>query len=217
MRGPRLTQSHGRRPPSPKGRRRSPPRGRPTRLDGAQAPNSFPFLRPRRRTSRPDHGGLTEAIRISRDFDDVLRGSEQPVPASTRSARPQAPRRSSSKPPKRRKRGPRIGGIVLILLVLALVVGGGWWAVTNSFGDGIDKITGPQDYPGPGNGSVEVTVDPGDLGTTIGNRLYDLGVVKSVEVSTNAFNANKLGLDQAGDLYPQAGDVSGRRAGRTAG
>lgn len=86
----------------------------------------------------------------------------------------------------------RLRTVAILVLIAALVGAGGYWAVASLRDGTLARLTGgPEDYPGPGNGSVEITVEPGDLGTTIGNRLYDQGVVKSVEAFTDAFEGNK--------------------------
>ncbi len=80
------------------------------------------------------------------------------------------------------------------MLFLALVVvGGAGWYVYNHVLPGLSIGSlhpKAEDYAGPGTGSVEVKVNPGDSGTAIGETLVEAGVVKSVKAFTNAYSAN---------------------------
>ena len=84
-------------------------------------------------------------------------------------------------------RGRRVTTLVAFLVV-ALVVGGG--AVL--LAAGLDRVqgvfggAGPEDYAGPGGGSVVFEVQEGDVASTIGRNLKAEGVVKSVEAFTEA-------------------------------
>jgi UPF0755 protein len=78
-------------------------------------------------------------------------------------------------------------GTVVAFLVVALFVGGG--AVLISVG--LDKVRGvfgggPEDYAGPGRGEVVFEVEEGDSASTIGRKLEDEGVVKSVDAFVDA-------------------------------
>ncbi len=54
----------------------------------------------------------------------------------------------------------------------------------------ITQLSGPPDFPGPGNGSVQVQIAPGETLAQIGNILKALGVVKSVDGFIAAANDN---------------------------
>jgi len=89
---------------------------------------------------------------------------------------------------RRRARSRRIRTSVVVIVVLALLGGGLWFAWTTFRDADTPEIT---DYPGPGSGSVEVTVESGDSGTVIGQKLVANDVVKSLEAFTTAFTQNK--------------------------
>ncbi|SDH27876.1 endolytic transglycosylase MltG [Microbacterium pygmaeum] len=86
-------------------------------------------------------------------------------------------------PPDRRKR--RIGGWIALAVVLVLLGGmaaGGLW-VWNTYEDKIREFMGweePKDFEaGMANGEVLVTIEDGDTGSPISQRLYDSGVTKT--------------------------------------
>jgi len=54
----------------------------------------------------------------------------------------------------------------------------------------LEQLSGAPDFPGPGSGSVQVLIEPGDSLAKIGNNLKDLGVVKSVDGFIAAANDN---------------------------
>lgn len=91
------------------------------------------------------------------------------------------------------KRAGRPSGLrtALILTVLVALLGGAAFlaypALMPASTGGTEEAL---DYPGPGEGEVEVTVMPGDMGTDIGEALVDAGVVKTVEGFKRAFDAN---------------------------
>ena len=84
------------------------------------------------------------------------------------------------------RRGRRVTTLVA-LLVVVLVLGG----VAALVAVGIDRVRGvfgepPQDYAGPGRGSVVFEVEEGDGASAIGRNLKAQGVVRSVEAFTDA-------------------------------
>ncbi len=93
------------------------------------------------------------------------------APDSTRGRRGAADR-------QRRRRQRRIRSLVVLVIAL-LVVGVGVLAVTSPLRDLAEQVTEPDDYPGPGSGSVEITVDSGDSGRDIAAVLAQADVVKS--------------------------------------
>ena len=88
---------------------------------------------------------------------------------------------------RKRKRNRRIRTFFVFLLVFALIGAAGYFALKFI---GSPTVTEADDYPGPGHGSAEVTVESGDLGTDIGQKLVNADVVKSVAAFTRAFDAN---------------------------
>lgn len=93
---------------------------------------------------------------------------------------------------KQKKRKKRWVTTVVLLIVLAVIAAGAWFAVSAIRGTGFSfgSLSAPADYPGPGEGEVEVTIEPGDLGTNIAQRLVDADVIKSTGAFIRAFDAN---------------------------
>ena len=54
----------------------------------------------------------------------------------------------------------------------------------------ISRVSGAPDYPGPGSGSIQVQIEPGETLAQIGNNLKAIGVVKSVDGFIAAANEN---------------------------
>ncbi|MFW5471587.1 endolytic transglycosylase MltG [Knoellia sp. CPCC 206435] len=99
----------------------------------------------------------------------------------------------------RRQRPPRGKGRSLLVLVLALVLVGGAAAtafvllkpvVAGVFGGG---STEAEDFPGPGDGEVPVTVKQGDTGESIATALKSAGVVKTRTAYLDASAADPQG------------------------
>ncbi|UJP39078.1 endolytic transglycosylase MltG [Cellulomonas palmilytica] len=110
---------------------------------------------------------------------------EAPQARSTR--RDSRDRRKAARARKARRR--RTTWVVL--LVLVLVGGAGYlvWSMLGDMFDGDGKIATATDYPGPGHGSVEIVVNPGDSGQAIGTTLKDAGVVASVSAFVDAYDS----------------------------
>ncbi|PWG60787.1 endolytic transglycosylase MltG [Bifidobacterium catulorum] len=83
---------------------------------------------------------------------------------------------------RRKKQRSRVVKIVVAVFVLAAVIGGGWFLYSN-LSAARDKVqvsrTQAPDYPGPGSGSVEFTVENGQNSVQIGDSLTKAGIVKS--------------------------------------
>ncbi|HET6625740.1 MAG TPA: endolytic transglycosylase MltG [Nocardioidaceae bacterium] len=86
--------------------------------------------------------------------------------------------------PRRPRR--RIGGCLAVLVALAVLVGGAYFAVTAGMAALESRFSPPEDYAGPGTGSVVVEVKKGDAASDIAATLVDKDVVKSQEAFTEA-------------------------------
>jgi UPF0755 protein len=94
--------------------------------------------------------------------------------------------RAQEKRRNRRRRRSRVAilvGLVVLVLAGALV----WWGAKPI----IESITAPDDFPGPGTGSVMITVPEGATGRQIGRILAAKGVVKSAKAFVDAANADR--------------------------
>ncbi|MEV6977833.1 endolytic transglycosylase MltG [Kitasatospora sp. NPDC093806] len=89
---------------------------------------------------------------------------------------------------KGKKSGRRNGGAcLLVALVLVGAMGGaGWWG----YGFYQSHFGPPEDFPGPGTGSVKVEIKSGAAGAQMGVALKAAGVVKSVEAFSKACDKN---------------------------
>ncbi len=90
-----------------------------------------------------------------------------------------------------RRRRRRRRTIIAVALSLVLVVGlgvGGFVVIRPLLEGRGDREV--QDFPGPGSGSVSVTIEQGATGTAMADTLVEAGVVASREAFVQAFNAN---------------------------
>jgi UPF0755 protein len=89
-------------------------------------------------------------------------------------------------PGGRRRKGRGLKGCVAVLVAVAVLVVGFYVALTQGVAWVSDQFQGPDDYPGPGTGSVEFTVNEGDTTAQIGRNLKAEGVTKSVQAFIDA-------------------------------
>jgi UPF0755 protein len=89
--------------------------------------------------------------------------------------------------PRRRRRGGRRLGCLLV--VAALVVAAAFAAFT-VLRPVVDGFLASGDYPGPGTGSVQVVINDGDSGHTIGATLQKAGVIKTANAFLDAAAAD---------------------------
>lgn len=95
--------------------------------------------------------------------------------------------------------------LISVLIAVVLVGAGGYfvWTKGTAFFDSFDLFGSEPvdeivDYPGPGTGSVQVTVATGAAGSQIGEVLTEAGVVASTKAFVAAYTANP----QAGSIQP---------------
>ncbi|CAM3514533.1 endolytic transglycosylase MltG [Nocardioides zeicaulis] len=85
---------------------------------------------------------------------------------------------------RRKSRGGK--GCLAVLVALAVLVGGFYFGITKGVSFIAEQFEGPDDYPGPGTGKVEFTVNEGDSVAQIGRNLKADGVTKSVQAFIDA-------------------------------
>ena len=89
-------------------------------------------------------------------------------------------------PGGRRRKGRGLKGCLAVLIALVVLAGGFWFGLTRGVEWVADQFQGPEDYPGPGTGSVEFTVNEGDAVAQIGRNLKADGVTASVQAFIDA-------------------------------
>jgi UPF0755 protein len=94
--------------------------------------------------------------------------------------------REAYDPGGRRRKGRGIKGCLAVLVALAVLVVGFWFGLTRGVEWVSDQFQGPEDYAGPGTGSVEFTVNEGDTVAQMGRNLKEQGVTKSVQAFIDA-------------------------------
>lgn len=115
--------------------------------------------------------------------------NEAPAPETPTRARGGSRGRARAERARKARRRRTAWVVVLVLLLLGGAVYG-VWNVLGGMIDGGGRSASPTDYPGPGHGSVEIVVNPGDSGKAIGQTLKDAGVVASVSAFVSAYAAN---------------------------
>ena len=94
---------------------------------------------------------------------------------------------SSAPEPRSQQRRTKKKSFTRKLILVFAVLGVAGFLATRLLG----QFSGAPDFPGPGSGSVEVIIEPGDSLAKIGNNLKSLGVVKSVDGFIAAANENR--------------------------
>ncbi|MEI5675023.1 MULTISPECIES: endolytic transglycosylase MltG [unclassified Nocardioides] len=90
----------------------------------------------------------------------------------------------------RKKRGRGASGCLAVLVALGVVAGLLYFGVTAGLDKIKDQFADPEDYTGPGTGSVTFEVASGDNGSAICRNLESEGVVASVDACVSAVNGN---------------------------
>jgi UPF0755 protein len=101
---------------------------------------------------------------------------------------------------RRKSRGAK--GCIAVLLALAVLAGGFYFGLTKGVSWVADQFQGPEDYPGPGTGKVDFTVNEGDVVAQIGRNLKEQGVTASVQAFIDACGDECSGI-QVGDYELQ--------------
>jgi UPF0755 protein len=121
-------------------------------------------------------------------LDEIVRADEPAPGTSMRSAR-----RAERAERDRRRKQRRRRNLIALIVSLAILAGGAF-AVVKLVLPMLDAFGGTQtessDFPGPGNGSVEVVIPPGATGSDMAQVLVDAGVVQTTRAFTRAFAAD---------------------------
>lgn len=123
-------------------------------------------------------------------LDEIVRPDEPSREPSPRSAR-----RAERADRDRRRKQRRRRSIVALVISLVILGGGAYAVVTFVLPElsGLAASTQQddgEDYPGPGHGSVEVSIPEGATGAQMAQVLLDAGVVQSTKAFTRAFSAD---------------------------
>ena len=95
---------------------------------------------------------------------------------------------------RKRKRRRRVRSFFIIVVVLGLLAGASYVAYDQLFNS---SPSASDDFPGPGTGSVEVTIAENSSGRDIGQALVDAGVVKSVGAFVRQFEKTPASMSIA--------------------
>lgn len=101
---------------------------------------------------------------------------------------------------RRKSRGAK--GCLAVIVALAVLAGGFYFGLTKGVSWLADQFQGPEDFPGPGTGKVEFTVNEGDVVAQIGRNLKADGVTASVQAFIDACTEDGTGI-QVGDYELQ--------------
>jgi UPF0755 protein len=91
---------------------------------------------------------------------------------------------------RRRRKRSRLPGCLAVLLAMAVLLGGSYFVATRGVEAIKDRFAAPEDFEGPGRGSVTFEVKEGDSIAAMGRGLKADGVVASVEAFTDAAAAD---------------------------
>ncbi|MCI1833081.1 MAG: endolytic transglycosylase MltG [Bifidobacterium sp.] len=100
---------------------------------------------------------------------------------------------------RRRKQRRRLRAMVFALVVIVVIAAAGYFSYVKLkawSNEQRQSSTQISDYPGPGYGKVQFTVETGDDAPTVAKKLVTAGVVKTQDAFTSAVTAN------ASTLYP---------------
>ncbi|CAM3214145.1 endolytic transglycosylase MltG [Nocardioides dubius] len=98
-----------------------------------------------------------------------------------------------------KKRGGRGLGCLVMLVVLAAIAAVAWIGLTKGVEWARDQFGEPEDYAGPGSGSVTIEVVAGDTASDIARTLAKADVVASVDAFRNVANSR---ADEAARIQP---------------
>ena len=98
--------------------------------------------------------------------------------------------------------GGRARSCLTVLVALAIVLALLYVGLTKGIDVVRDQFGDPEDYPGPGSGSVSVEVVSGDTIPDMGRTLENAGVVASADAFSDAASANSCATNIQAGFYP---------------
>lgn len=135
------------------------------------------------------------------DAQDHPHGDDQPVVRS----RADRHRRPARKP---RRTGRRLGCLFVALAVVAVAA----FAAYTVLRPVVDGFLESDDYPGPGTGEVQIVVNDGDTGRTIGATLQKADVVKTAKAYLDAAAADTRAAAIQPGSYTMKKQMTGKAA-----
>lgn len=114
-------------------------------------------------------------------------------------------------PARRRRRG-GLASCLIVLVAVAALGAGAVFALFAGAGKVRELLAGPEDYSGPGTGTVFFEVHDGDSLTAIGRNLEEAGVVASTEAFTDATSENPRATGIQVGFYELRGEMSAEAA-----
>ena len=125
------------------------------------------------------------------DHEDTLEHHDDTVPVPTTRREAREAELAARKRTRHDKRGakPSVVRRILVIVLALAVIGGGVAVAYKALRPMVESIFEPNDYPGPGEGEVKITVEQGEGGSTIAKTLAEQDVVKSSKAFIEAANA----------------------------
>jgi len=124
---------------------------------------------------------------------------------------PQGPRRRSQRAAEKRRKKRRRRTWVTVLVILAVIgvaTTGAWFAIRPM----IASLNQPDDYPGPGTGSILVRIPAGATGSDIATLLQGKDVVKTAKAYLNAAADNPASANIQPGTYAMRLHMTGAAA-----
>jgi UPF0755 protein len=113
---------------------------------------------------------------------------------------------------RRRRKRSRLPGCLAVLVSLAVLVGGVYYVATRGYEAIADRFAEPEDFEGPGRGSVVFEVEEGDSVAAMGRGLKAKGIVASVEAFTDEAAANPKSTSIQVGAYPMKKEMAAEDA-----
>lgn len=126
-------------------------------------------------------------------FHPVSSGAPEPAPGTRAGRRASRQAVRAEREAARRRRRRRVITAVVTVVILAGLGVVVWQVVLPGWNELTEMVTptsGPEDYPGPGQGEVDVVITAGATGSMMAEVLHESGVVASTTAFTQAFAAN---------------------------